>query len=314
MRIFFLGTPASAVPVLATLMDAGHQLVGVGTQPEREAGRGRKAQASAVKEFALRKGVSVLEPVTWRSAAAIASVKRLEPDILVVASYGKILPARLLNLPPLGGLNIHPSLLPLYRGPSPVASAILAGERVTGVTVMVMDEGMDTGPILDQVTEGIGENESSTSLTQRLFEIGARRLVSRLDLWADNKISARPQDETQATYTQSLKKDAGEADVHLSAEMLQRKERALNPWPGVYTTWEGRRLKILEASLLTGGQVEVPAGVVRVRSRESKGCLVLGTGDGALALERVQLSGKKPVSARDFIAGHQAIDGAKLPS
>ena len=314
MRIFFLGTPAYSVPVLATLVDAGHQVVGVGTQPDRKAGRGRKTRSSAIKEFGLQLGVPVLQPVTWRHSEALDNVAQLGPDLLVVAAYGKILPAQLLELASLGGLNIHPSLLPRYRGPSPVASAILAGERVTGVTVMVMDEGMDTGPILDQTTEPIRDADSVTSLTCRLFEIGARHLVAALDLWASKKISAWPQEEARATYTQPLRKDDGEMDVHLSAEALQRKVRALNPWPGDYTWWDGRRLKILEAALLEGTERKVPEGTVAVRPQERTGCLVLGTGSGVLALERVQLQGKIAVSARDFIVGHRSIDGAKLPS
>ena len=314
MRIFFLGTPAYSVPVLAALVDAGHQVVGVGTQPDREAGRGRKTQSSAIKEFGLQLGVPVLQPVTWRRAEALANVARLGPDLLVVAAYGKILPAQLLELASLGGLNIHPSLLPCYRGPSPVASAILAGERVTGVTVMVMDEGMDTGPILDQTTEPIRDADSVTSLTYRLFEIGARRLVGALDLWASKKISAWPQEEARATYTQPFRKDDGEMDVHLSAEALHRMVRALNPWPGVYTWWDGRRLKILEAALLEGTERKVPEGTVAVHPQERIGCLVLGTGSGVLALERVQLQGKTAVPARDFIVGHRSINGAKLPS
>ena len=314
MRILFFGTPGFAVPVLEALLDAGHVVAAVATQPDRPAGRGRERGAPPVKLAAQEWGIPALQPPSWRGVEAVGQVAALAPDALVVAAYGRLLPPALLRVPPLGTLNIHPSMLPRYRGPSPVAAAVLAGDTTTGVSVMLIDEGMDTGPVLAQVEEPIRPEDTAEALTERLFRRGATLLAATLGPWERGEIQPQPQDDAQATYTRLLRKEDGEVDFCEPAERLWRQVRAYTPWPGTHTTWEGRRLKLLDVVPLASQGVAAAPGEVVALPPSGPAPAGVGTGDGVLGLLRVQIEGRQPVAARDFLAGHAAFVGARLPS
>ena len=310
LKIAFMGTPAFAVPVLGGLLDAGHEAVAVYTQPDKPAGRGRRPAQPPVKEYALARGLPVLQPSSLRSQGVQDQLESLAPDVVVVAAYGRFLPPPVLDLPPLGCLNVHPSLLPKYRGPSPVSSAILNGEAVTGVTIIRLDEGMDSGPIVAQTEEPIGVRETAEELTARLFLLGASLLVEVLPRWARADIQARPQDDSQATVTKLLSREDGEIDWGLGAGQIARQVLAYHPWPGTFTRWSGKTLKIMEASMVVlEGEAPSPPGLV---VSLADGGLGVATGDGVLAVERLQLQGRQVVSARDFVRGHPEVSGSVL--
>ena len=306
-----MGTPAFAVPVLSALLDAGHEVVGVYTQPDRPTGRGKRVVPTEVKKFALEQGLPVFQPASLRrDAPARQLLAALSPDLIVVAAYGLFLPADTLELPRLGCLNVHPSLLPKYRGPSPVASAILSGDAVTGVTIMQIDEGMDSGPIVAQRETPIGPDETTQDLTTRLFEIGSALLVEVLPRWERGELQARPQDHSRATVTSRLSKEDGAIDWSRSAERIAREVRAYHPWPGSSTRWMGRMLKIVEASPLSS-EAEAPTSPGRVVPLPNGG-VGIGTGEGVLEVRRLQLEGRRAHSAREFVAGHRDLVGSTV--
>ena len=305
-----MGTPSFAVPVLEALLDAGYEVVGVWTRPDRPAGRGKQTTPPPVKRFADEHDIPVFQPVSLKTPEAHRQLSAWSPDVIVVAAYGRLIPADILDFPRLGSLNIHPSLLPKYRGPSPVATALLNGEPTTGVTVMKVDEGMDTGPILASVETKVDPGETADALTDRLFRLGAGLLVETLPRWAEGKIEARPQDSSLATTTGLLERSDGEIDWRQSAERIARQVRAYHPWPGAYTDWEGRRLKIVAARVPNPSAAEtLPPGKAAVLP---DGTLAVGTGDGALAVDRLQLEGGRAVTAAEFVAGHPSIAGSRL--
>ena len=235
---------------------------------------------------------------------------RLAPDAIIVAAYGLFLPAEILELPRLGCLNIHPSLLPKYRGPSPVVSAMLEGDATTGVTIMLLDEGMDSGPILAQVERPIGGAETADALTDHLFEIGASLLTRALDEWAAGELSPTPQNDADATFTRRLTREDGRLDWSEPADALGRRVRAMTPWPGAFTTWRGRTVKVLR----------VRSKELGVRSEEEHGTVValgggrvaVSCGDGSLELVELQMEGRRRASASDFVAGYRDFVGATL--
>ncbi|MBM3944541.1 MAG: methionyl-tRNA formyltransferase [SAR202 cluster bacterium] len=309
LRTVFMGTPEFAVPVLKALLDAGLDVAGVYTQSDKPAGRGHKTEAPPVKRLAVEWGLPVYQPSTLRTPEAQQELAALRPDVIVVAAYGKLLPPETLNIPPLGCLNIHPSLLPRYRGPSPVASAILVGDTVTGVTVMKLDEGMDTGPLLAQRETAIGPEETADALTHRLFEMGVALLVEALPAVARGEAAFTPQDEANATITKKLTKEDGLIDWTKPASLIARQVRAFHPWPGSYTTWHDKQLKVMEAASRTGEGGK--AGEVLALSGDG---LEVATDDGVLFVRRLQEEGRKAVSAREFAAGHPDIVGVVLGS
>jgi len=305
-----MGTPEFAVPVLEALAEH-HDLVGVITQPDRPAGRGG-AKARPVpppaKEAALARGLPVYQPPTLRAPQAVEQIARWQPDVIVVAAFGQILRPAVLALPPHGCLNVHASLLPCYRGAAPIPAAILAGEVVSGVTLMVMDEGLDTGPILAQKEWPLAPGETTASLTGSLARLGARLVVENLPYWLAGVIRPQAQDESQATWSRPLTKEDGLLDWSRPAAMLDRQVRACDPWPGTYTWLEGERLRILRAyprpewsgDGLPGQIVAAGTGVGVV------------TGQGLLDLLEVQLAGKKPLSAELFARGRRGLIGSRL--
>ena len=307
MRIAFLGSPDFAVPTLEALASA-HEVVGVVTQPDRPAGRGRVLTPPPVKAAAHRLGLPVLQPPRLRAPEATAELARWAPDLIVVAAYGQILRPDVLALPRHGCLNVHASLLPRWRGASPVPAAIRAGDRVTGVTIMQMDAGMDTGGILAQASLAIGPLDTAASLTAQLAPLGASLLLNSLEAYVRGYLKPAAQDESQATAAPLLKKDDGRLDFTLSARELERQVRAFDPWPGTFLEWEGRRLSVLGAEADETGNL--PVGVV---TRQG-GFPVVGTAQGQLVLRRVQPAGRQPVSGDAFLRGTPAFAKARLIS
>ena len=309
MRIVFMGTPAFAVPVLSALVDAGHDVVAVYTQPDRPLGRGRRTRPTPVKAYAVERGLNVFQPASLRKDEdARRRLADLAPDVIAVAAYGLILPAAALEGPRFGCLNVHPSLLPKYRGPSPVASAILAGDEVTGVTVMEVTERVDSGPVVARRRLRIRPDETTGEMTGRLFHLGGCLMVAVLRQWASGEIEAAPQDESQATMTRLLTREDGEIDWTAPAEHVARQVRAYDPWPGSFTRWDGRRLKVLEASA-TGAEHGESAGTV---VSGSDGSLGVATGDGMLCLGRLQMEGRRAVDAAAFARGQPGFVGSRL--
>ncbi|MBN1813825.1 MAG: methionyl-tRNA formyltransferase [Anaerolineae bacterium] len=316
VRIVFMGTPEFAVPTLKALADA-HQvvgtdklkLVGVVTQPDRKAGRGRELRPSPVKEVALERGLPLFQPQTLRLPAAVKQLKDWKPDVIVVAAFGQILRQDVLDLPSYGCLNVHASLLPRWRGAAPVVAAILAGDEVTGVTIMKMDAGLDTGPTLKQSKPQKIETEyTRAELEKRLAQAGADLLIETLPAYLAGDLVPQPQPEEGVTYAPQLRKEDGQIDWRKSAVELDRQVRAVTPWPGASTTLQGRRFKILQAIPLPDWRGDAPPGTIVALAG---GCAV-ATGRGALRLEVVQLAGKRPMNIEAFLCGQHECVGTCL--
>jgi|TARA_Y100000031_G_scaffold86717_1_gene95398 methionyl-tRNA formyltransferase len=312
VRVVFMGTSEFAVPLLEQLVLNGYPIVAVYTQPDRAAGRGRALVASPVKRVAVEWGLTVVQPVSLKTPQAVKKLALFQPDVIVVASFGQILPVSVLTIPAHGGLNIHPSLLPTFRGASPIASAILYGGEFTGVSVMLLDKGMDTGPVLARAQIPISARDTIGSLSAKLSLVGAQLLLEILPRWVQGELTPQRQDESQATYTRMLGKKDGEIDWLLSAIGIWRRVRALNPWPGCYTRWQGKRLKITESVPFS---TERNVNIGRVAALD-KGEAVfgVGTGAGVLGVLKVQLEGKRVMTAAEFLRGQKEFIGAVLPS
>ncbi len=307
-----MGTPASVVPVLRRIHAMPDvEMAAAVTPPDRPRGRGRQPEPPPVKDAASQLGIPVLQPPNLRGDSVWSQLAELEPDVIVVAAYGRFLPKPVLELPPHGCLNIHPSLLPRHRGPSPVATAILEGDQVTGVSLMLLDEGMDTGPVAAQSEVSLDGTETAGELTERLFDIGGQLLETHLGLWVSGGLKAEPQIDGLATVTRKLERTDGLIDWSLPAEQLARACRAFTPWPGLYAEWEGRTLKVLEASALSEFEIG-SASPGQAAASQSAGGLSVMTGDGLLVLKRVQLEGRRPVTAEEFLRGYPEIAGASL--
>jgi methionyl-tRNA formyltransferase len=306
-RVIFMGTPQFAVPTLQALVEH-HEVVGVVTQPDGRAGRGRKVVVSPVKQVATERELGLLQPGTLNDSEVVSCLAGWHPDVIVVAAFGQLLPLSVLDLPPYGSINVHASLLPRYRGAAPISAAILDGEPVTGITIMRMDEGLDTGPVLTQAECPIAPDETTASLTAKLAELGAQLLIETLAGWLEGAIEAQPQDDAAATYCDQLEKADGLLDWSQPAAYLDRQVRACDPWPGTYTTWQGVRLKVLRARPQPGWECEGQQGLVR---QIGEGIGVV-TGQGALELIKVQLAGKKPMPAALFARGQRDLVGGFL--
>ena len=308
-NIVFMGSADFSVPSLLALRMA-YDVVGVVTQPDRPAGRGRKLQANPVKRVAEGANLPLYQPEQLRGEEALATLAAWEPDVMVVAAYGQILRPPILELAPHGCINVHASLLPSWRGAAPIAAAILAGDVESGVTIMKMDAGMDTGPILAQRETVLEIDETSASLSPRLAEMGAQLLLETLPLYLNGEIAARPQPELGVTMAPPLQKTDGRIDWSQPAEEIDRQVRAYNPWPGAYTTWEGQRLKIWEVMPIDHWEGdELPGTVI-----EDEVTPLVATGGGALWLTRLQLAGKKPIASDAFLRGRPDFVGAQLGS
>jgi methionyl-tRNA formyltransferase len=311
IRVVFMGTPEFSVPTLEALICGNYEVVAVYTQPDRQAGRGLTMVAPPAKEKALYYGIQVLQPETLKEVAVSEYLRKLAPDLIVVAAYGRMLPPQILDLPKLGCINIHPSLLPRYRGSSPVASAILNGDQITGVSIMLLDAGMDSGPVLAQREVPISEDDTTGSLTRVLADTGAQLIVETLALWADNRIAVKPQVEELATYTAAIKKSDGEIDWHLSAVEIDRRVRAFNPWPKCYSFWKGKRLEFDSVLPLPSQEIGQPGKVIYL-SGSAPAVVGIETGDGILGLLRIKLEGKREMHAEDFVRGQRDFIGSNL--
>lgn len=305
VRIAFLGSPEFAVPTLEALASA-HEVVGVVTQPDRPAGRGRVSTPPPVKAAALRLGLPVLQPPRLRAPEATAELARWTPGLIIVAAYGQILRPEVLELPLHGCLNVHASLLPRWRGASPIPAAILAGDLVTGITIMQMDAGMDTGGILAQAPLDIGPDDNAGSLTSRLASLGAALLLDTLPGYMDGRVKPQPQDETRATLSPLLNKEDGRLVFTRSAAELERQVRAFDPWPGTFLEWEDHRLAVLRA-----GVADLPGVPIGAVTRS--GVLpAVGTPQGQLVLKLVQPAGRQPVPGDAYLRGAPAFANARL--
>lgn len=308
-RVIFMGTPDFAVPSLRALAER-FEVALVVTQPDRRAGRARTVAEPAVKVAARELGLSVYQPDSLRSPEARARIEKVRASAIVVAAYGEILRSEILELPRHGSVNVHASLLPRHRGAAPVAAAILAGDEVTGVTIMLMDAGLDTGPILAQAKEPILPGDTTGTLTLRLAELGAHLLVDTLARWLAGQIEPEPQDANLATYAPLIRKEDGLIDWTQPAAFIEREVRAFDPWPGAYTYWQGRRLRIRRASALSdwcgpeepGRVIETPEGVG------------VASGEGALLPRELQLAGKRSMDLDLFLRGQPGFVGSTLES
>lgn len=296
-RIVFAGTPEFALAPLTALVDAGHSIVAVYTQPDRPAGRGRRVTASPVKRFAEERGFVVLQPETFRNEAAVAEFAALQPDILIVAAYGLILPQNVLDVPGHGCLNVHASVLPRWRGAAPIQAAILAADETTGVSLMRMTAGLDCGPVFSTSVTAIGKEESAGELHDRLAVLGGETLVKDLSSILRGDISPVAQDESLVTYAGKIQKQDAELDWGLSADELQRHIRAYNPVPGAFFFTDNEvRVKIWQAAVVTGIDA-LPGTFVQY---DADG-IVIACGCDGLQLESLQLPGKRRAPAREFV-------------
>ncbi len=315
MRIIFMGTPEFAVPSLEQLMFTQHQVIAVYTQPDKPSGRGRALVSSPVKKAALSLNLPVVQPTSLKRAGVVEQLAGFYPDVIVVAAFGQILPQSVLDIPKYGCINIHPSLLPRFRGASPVAAAILAGDDFTGVSIMLMDAGLDTGPVLARAQIPISVQDTTGSLTAKLSQIAARLLQEVLLGWFRGELTPQPQNEAEATYSGSITKAEGEIDWRLSAIDIWRRVRAFQPWPGCYTRWRGKQLKIIRAVPLPEERA-LKAGQVVALTPAAEGLKAVfgvSTGNGILGVLEVQLEGKRAMSAAEFLRGQRQFIGAILP-
>ena len=309
VRIVFMGTPQFAVTILESLLQSAYEVLAVYTQPDKPAGRGRPVVLPPVKRLALERQIPVIQPETFKSSEVVEKLASFQPELIIVAAFGAILPPEVLSLPKFACLNVHPSLLPRHRGPSPVANTLLGGDELAGVTIMLMDAGLDTGPILTQEKVGISFVDSTGSLSSKLAEAGARLLLETLPKWLGGELRQQAQDETQATYSKLITSKDTEIDWHLSALELWRRVRAYNPWPSCYSWCQGERLKIHRAIPL-GDVAKGEIGKV-IALAEPPGVGVV-TGQGILGLCQVQLEGRREMVVEDFVRGKRDFIGCVL--
>ncbi len=323
LRIIYMGTPQFAVPALEALiaqagpgklLPAGYEIVAVVTRPDKPAGRGRGVIYSPVKQSALAHGLPVWQPGSFKKPENSAALGAYAADLYIVAAFGQILPQTVLDQPRYGTLNIHASLLPKYRGPDPIAETILQDEHETGVTIMLLDAGIDTGPMLLKRSIPIAEDETTGSLTAKLAQLGAQALLDVLPLWIEGRITPEPQDAQQATHTRLLQKEDGEIRWDRPAAVIARQVRAYNPWPSAYTHWRGKLLKILSAHALSSviPHTDAVPGTVSMREEDGHKVLAVVTGAGLLIVQQLQLEGKKAMSAEEFLRGYAHIVGEVL--
>ena len=309
MRVVFLGSGAFAIPCFEALLDAGHEVKALVTQPDREKGRGRELAPPPLKPVAEARGVPVLQPRRIREPEAQETLRALQPEIQVVVAYGQILPQAVIDIPPRGTVNVHSSLLPKYRGAAPIHWAIANGERVTGVTTMQIDAGLDTGPTLLARETHIASEDTTASLEPRLARLGAEVLLETLSGLAEGRLTAVPQDHAKATHARVLEKEDGRLDWTLPAPLLDCRIRGFFPWPGAFTTHDGRTLKILRAQPLSGTPPADPGTVLDV---SAEGLLVAAGGGSALRLLEVQPESRRAMTAAAFAAGARVPPGARL--
>jgi methionyl-tRNA formyltransferase len=307
-----MGADSFSLPVLQAILERGSSMapalnvVGVVTPPDRPAGRGRTVRSSQVKQAALERALPLLQPERVRDPDSLKGIADLHPDLIVVAAFGQILPKALLDLPPHGCLNLHPSLLPRYRGPSPIVAPILRGDDATGATLMLMTAKMDAGPILSQEPLGIGPDDTAGMLESRLARLSGDLLLKHLPAWSSGLIKPRLQDEALATYTTFVRKEDGLIDWSVPAKEIARHVRAYQPWPVAFTPWADRQLRVLRSREVPGSAE--PGQAIGMRA----GMLGVGTGEGLLAIETLQLSGGRAMPSGVAVRGHPALLSARF--
>ncbi len=309
VRTIFMGTPQFAATILESLLRGSYWVVAAYTQPDKAAGRGRTVVFSPVKKLALERQIPIIQPETFESTKVVDELASFQPELVIVTAFGFILPPEVLSLPKFACLNVHASLLPRHRGPSPVTSAILCGDELTGVTIMLMDAGLDTGPILAQEKVGISCTDTTGSLGAKLAHIGAGLLLQTLPRWVGGDLKPQAQDESQATYSKLITSKEAEIDWHLPAVQLWRMVRAYNPWPGCYTWCQGRRLKIHTGVPLPEERNGEIGKVIALAEQPGVGVV---TKKGILGLCQIQLEGKREMPATDFVRGRRDFIGSVL--
>ena len=309
-RIVFMGTPEFAIPTLERLV-ANYDVVGIVTQPDSPAGRGRQLVASPVKEVALAEGIPVFQPKSLRKTEAVEYIRSWAPDLMVVAAFGQIFRKPVLDIPRCGILNVHASLLPRWRGASPIQGSLLAGDSVTGITIMKIDEGMDTGPVLSSRQTEIHPNETAGELENRLAVLGAELLLDTLPLYLSGNLTPVEQPKEGVTITRPRKKNAEVIDWALPADMMHNHIRAYAPKPGAYTLWDGKRFKVLRTCIVQP-EIELAGVPGTVFLWEKKPVVI--TSDGYLALMQVQMAGKRPMDGGAFVRGRKNFVGTILGS
>lgn len=310
MRIVFMGTPEFAVPSLEALLRSDDEVVGVVSQPDRPKGRGHQLVAPPVKLVAERAGIAILQPLKIRTPEFMQALSAWQPDLIAVAAYGRILHTPILRLPPMGCVNVHGSLLPKYRGAAPVQWAVINGETETGITTMLMDEGMDTGPMLLQEKLEILPDDTAGTLAPRLAELGGRLLVQTIARLKAGTLTPQKQEDEQATMAPLLKKEDGLIDWTLGAKSLANRVRGLSPWPGAYTFFGEERWNIWQAVSNVHSKADKPGTIVAV----NKQAIVVATGDGLLEIREVQTANSKRMAVNQFLAGHRITAGEHLGS
>jgi len=303
VRLVFAGTPDFAATALKALIADGHTIVGVYSQPDRPAGRGRKLQPSPVKQVALDHEIPVFQPETLKTPEAQKQLADLNPDVMIVAAYGLILPKAVLDIPTHGCLNIHASLLPRWRGAAPIQRAIAAGDDETGITIMQMDEGLDTGAMLLKSLTAIDDSDTGGSLHDRLAELGGNAIIKALELLQKGELTGEPQNDELACYASKLSKTEGHIDWATDATVIERLVRAFNPWPGTYTDLGDQRIRIHEARALVTTSDGLPGTVIQ-RDREG---IDIACGNGTLRITRLQLPGSRAQSVNDLINGGKEL-------
>ena len=308
MRIVFMGTPDFAVGALEALVEAGHEVAAVVTQPDKPKGRGKEMQQTPVKVCALKHNIEVFQPAKIKTPEAVEVLRGYSADLFVVAAFGQILSKEILDMPKYGCVNIHASLLPKYRGAAPIQWAILDGEKETGVTIMQMNEGLDTGDMLTKVIVPIEDNDTGESLFDKLAEAGAKLLVETIPQIEAGTLTPEPQEDSLSTYAKMIKKEMGLIDWKKEAVVLERLVRGMNSWPSAYTHFNGKTLKIWEAAVETSKSTAEPGTVVEVTRNSIK----VQTGQDLLVLKQVQLEGKKRMDVAAFLLGYKVETGIVL--
>lgn len=308
MKIVFMGTPDFAAGALKSLIEAGHEITAVVTQPDKAKGRSQELLPPPVKVVALEHGIPVLQPVRIKRPEEVEKLKQYPADIYVVAAFGQILSQEILDIPEFGCLNIHASLLPKYRGASPIQHVIIDGEEKTGITIMQMDAGLDTGDMLYQKEIAISPKDTYASLHDKLMVLGGEAIVEALPLLEQGNLVPRKQEDALSCYAHLIDKTMGELDFTKSAEILDRLIRGLNPWPSAYTTYHGKQLKVWEAEPVESPKAGKPGEILAVE----KDAVLVAAGSGALRITSLQLSGKKRMSAHDFLLGVRMTPGEIL--
>lgn len=308
MRVLFMGTPDFAASILKKLIITGHEIIAVVTQPDKEKGRGKELSAPPVKELALEYKLPVYQPVKVRNPEFVQLVRTMNPEAIIVAAFGQLLPKELLDIPPYGCINVHASLLPKYRGSSPIQYAIINGEKETGVTIMYMDVKLDTGDMILKGKLTLDPKETGGSLHDKLAELGAELLVEALDKIKAGTAERIAQEDSEATHVKMLDKDMGNIDFTAPAVQIERLIRGLNPWPSAFTRLDGKTLKLWSAEVEECDTKAEPGVVIEVR----KDAIVVATGEKVLAIKELQLEGKKRMTADAFLRGYPLQPGTKF--